>query len=330
MTIIRDESLDAYHARKGTVSNSRLKVFRESPLLYRKTFIDGTIARPDSKALRAGRAFDCLLFEGREAYHKQYASTPRFYPAEDEKTGETINKPWNGNANYCKAWLRSRGMYAQTVIDGNDAVAFEAMLQAITHHPLASLLFGMGEAQVTFRRASERFGLEVQVRPDWFSEQPIHLVDTMQRVVLTSNGLPWMLDLKTTADFGAWFDPLDPESPRAGKPVWDFGYHRQGGMAQWCAFQDVGRTAHFLLVVEKVEPFRVGVIQLDDAFLEIGWGEVEADLLRLKNCTTADKWPGSPEHLITLKPPQWLLDAAVRQSVAATDAGVPIGQQGAA
>lgn len=318
MTIVRNESLDTYHARKGTVSASRLKIFRESPLLYRKTFIDGTVPREDTRALIAGRAFDCLLFDGRDAYVKQYSVPPKTYPSDK---GE--DKAWTMQANYCKAWATAELMHGRQVVDKNDAVAFEAMLHSIRSHPLAAALLGQGEPQVTFRRSSERFGLEVQVRPDWYSEKPIERPD----LGLASNGLPYLLDLKTTADFSEWFDPLDPDSPRAGKPVHTYGYHRQGAMAQWCSFQDIGRTAHFLLVVEKSEPFRCGIVQLDDSYLELGWADVEADLLRLKNCHTTDVWPGSPGRVITLTPPQWLLDASVRQATASVDAGLPIGQQ---
>ncbi len=308
MSIHTDISLAAYH-KSAAVSSSKLSVFRDCPLLYRKTYIDGTVPREETKALTTGAAFDCLLFEGREAYQKQYVTRPRTYVNDD---GDT--KPWNGNANVCKSWEREQALYGRRVVDANDAVGFEAMLQSITHHPIAGPLIAAGKNQVTFRRTSDRFGMDLQVRPDQTGFEPITITDEKGDVLLTSDGAKWMNDLKTTEDFGDWWDALDPQSPRAGKPVTAYGYHRQGALAQYVAFQDIGKTAHFLTVIEKREPYRCAVIQLSNDFLEAGWLEVEGDLQRLRSCMTANVWPGSPGRVITLHPPQWLLDKANREA----------------
>lgn len=324
MTIVRDLHLDDYHA-SNHISHSKLSVFRRSPLLFKKTFIDKTVEREDTKALKTGRAFDCLLFEGREAYQAQYITTPKTYETED---GEV--KPWNGNANACKSWSRTQTLQGRTIIDRGDALAFEAMLQSALHHPIAGPLLKAGTNQVTFRRHSQKYGLDLQVRPDQTGFEPIVIRDESGNVLLESvdrEGKPcaWFNDAKTTEDFDDWIELTDPESPRAGKPVHAYGYHLQGSLAQYIGYQDIGETAHYLTVIEKREPFRTGVIRLNDEYMDLGMAQVDADLLRLRACMMANVWPGSPGRVITLAPPQWLLEKGNRMAVAAVDAGLPVG-----
>ncbi len=306
--LIRDEPMWFYHCQTA-VSSSKLSVFRDCPLLYKRMFLDGEITREKTAALNEGAGFDSLLFDGEDKFLQDYVCTPLTYT--DAKTAEV--KKWNGNANVCKDWTANQEAEGRTPLAKDAWQRFVSMRTAIKNHPLASALLSQGEPQVTIRRTAETFdNLQVQVRPDWISQKPIDFPN----LGLSSNGLPYLLDLKTTEDFGDWWDPIDPENPRQGSPVWRYGYHRQAGFAQWVAFQDIGRTAHFLLVVEKREPFRVGVICLSGDYLELGWDAVKGDLQRLTLCRAADVWPGSPQRVLTLSPALWLHDKAAREAVA--------------
>ncbi len=269
---------------------------------------------PRTRALVLGNAIDCLLFDGREVYARKHVMQPKTYMAADG-----TEKKWTNQSNTCKQWTQETILRGGVILTYDEAMMIEAMLLSLQRHPLVAALLAQGRPQVTFRRESERYGMQVQVRPDWFSEQPISRPD----LGLDSGGLPYLADLKSTEDFNLWFDVLDPESPRSGKPVTDFGYYRQAGMVQWVANQDVGRTAHYHIVVEKKQPYRVGVVQLTDEYLELGFNEVDADLQRLKACLTANVWPGSVTRVISLAPPQWLLDRGVRQAGASVDVGAP-------
>lgn len=300
-----------YHA-SSAVSNSKLGVFRKCPMLYKRTFLDQTVQRKSTKALDLGAGFDCALFDGDEKFAQDYICRPETYT--DDKG--TV-KPWHSGSNTCKAWLAQQESDGKTVLEKDALTRFQAMRQAIKAHPLASALLSQGEAQMTIRRHAEIFDLEVQVRPDWLSRKPIECPD----LGLSSGGLPYVVDLKTTEDFSDWYDYLDPSSQRSGSPVYKWGYHNQAGFCQWVAFQDIGKTAHFLLVVEKHEPFRVGVICLADDYLELGWDTVRGDLQRLAACKLTDQWPNSPQHVITLSPPNWLLEKGAREMVASADAG---------
>lgn len=304
--ILRNLPMDQYHDHDA-LSSSKLKVFRECPLLYKRMFLDRSIEQARTKALDEGCGFDALMFDGEAEFLQKYCCAPQTYP--NTKTGEP--SPWNMNANFCKAWVAAREAEGRTVLDDDAMTRFVLMRDAVRKNPMAAALLAQGEAQVSFRRKSEKFGgLEVQVRPDWYSEKPL----AVPELGLDTLGLPYLVDLKTTADFGDWFDPIDPSDPRNGSPVWKFGYHRQGGLAQWVCYQDIKQTAHFLLVVEKAEPFRVGIICLSNDYLELGWAACEADLNRLVACRTANVWPASPTGVLTLSPPQFLLDKGVREA----------------
>lgn len=304
--IIPNLPIEQYHAHEAQ-TNTKLKIFRESPLLYKRTFHDKVVTRATSEALKEGAGFDCLLFDGELDFQRKYVTKPPTYVNAD---GET--KPWNMGANVCKAWVAAREAEGRTVLEVDAWSRFVLMREAIRKNPLASALLSQGEPQLTFRMKSQKFGMEVQVRPDWFSKEPIERPE----LGLTSGGLPYMVDLKTTVDFGDWWDPIDPTDHRQSSPVWKFGYHRQGGFAQWVAHKDVGKTAHFLLISEKEEPFRVGIICLSGEYLDVGWAAVEGDLQRLKACRTANVWPGSPEGVLTINPPSWLLEKAAREAAA--------------
>jgi hypothetical protein len=163
---------------------------------------------------------------------------------------------------------------------------------------------------VTFRRDTERFGLTVQVRPDAYSQKPIDLPE----YGLTSGGLPFLWDLKTTETWDQLHDITDPASPLPGRYFYKYGIHRQGGMCQWVAFQDIGQTAIFHVVQERVEPFRTGIFVLSDDFLDLGWAAVEKDLLSLGACRTANVWPGSPTKVVHVVPEEFMLHKGLREA----------------
>lgn len=308
--IIFDEPMDAYHAHVA-ISNSKLKLFRKSPLLYKRVYLDKAAPRLATAAMNEGAAFDCMIFEGMAAFAARYAVKPEFYT--DEKTGES--KKWNGNANACKAWQAEQEANGRTLLAVDAHDRFALMMDAVKRHPIAAALLSQGLAQVSFRVDSEKFGLSLQCRPDWFSQQPIDTTVTISdgsQVSVTSNGLPYLVDLKKTANFDEWWSPLDVGNPRMGKPIWTYDVDRQAALAQWIIFQDLKQTAQFTLVVEDCEPYRVAIIQLSEDWLDAAWSDVQQDLVRLSACRTAGRWPGSPERVLTMTPPQWLLDRAAR------------------
>ncbi len=310
MTIIRSLAMREYHNHRA-ITNTKLKLFRRSPLLFHRVYNEKSYIIPTTRAMVMGRAIDTLLFDGREEFAKQYTTAPETYENDD---GDV--KPWHGSANYCKAWARMQAILGKDVLNLTETRSLEWMLNAVRSHPLASALLSQGEAQVTFRSVNETYGMEIQVRPDWFSDKPIISVD----LGLDTAGDPYICDLKSVVDFDKVISVLDPLNPRNGEPVYRLGMHRQAGMAQWVVAQDVGRTAHFLIFIERQQPYRVGVVILNGEYLDLGYEDTQADLRRLKSCQVANKWPGSVDRLITLAPPDWLLEKGAREHQANAEA----------
>lgn len=52
-----------YHDPDGTITHSRLEVFRKSPMLYKKTFLDQTVKPETTTAMLLGQVVHCLALE---------------------------------------------------------------------------------------------------------------------------------------------------------------------------------------------------------------------------------------------------------------------------
>ncbi len=289
--ILRNLDIDEYHAHQA-VSSSKLKTIRSKGFGdFKLRYIDRVLPKIDTKALLIGRAFDKKFFDGDEAFFREFSVKPEGLDL-TTKAG--------------RAWKEEN---PGPRISAEEYADFCAMENEIRAHPDAALLLSAGEPQVSIRRHSTQYGFEIQTRPDWLAITPPPGVQNK-----------YILDLKTTVDFSLWFDPFDPLAPFNGSPVWKFGYHKQAALAQWLAAQEeeIGKTDHFLLVVEKQLPYRVGVIQLDEEYLAIGWNSVQRDLMMLSRAYERDEWPSSPTGIIKLFPPAFLDQKEAREYDAAS------------
>ncbi len=310
MTCITTETIDQYHANQAS-SSSKITAFIDRGASYfAGRFVTRTIPAPaPTEALIDGNVFDCMVTEDARTYASRYVIKP-----EGVSLGTTQGKLWRSMMG-----LDVEGC-AKVIVPHAKHDNFLNMRSALYEHPIASLILDAPNQvkQATFRIRSEKYGQDLQVRPDFASTTPLPF----------SDGLAWSANLKTTADLNDWFDVDDPEGPRSCAPIYGWDYHRQASLDQFVLFQhpEFKQTMHFLVVVEKQIPHRVAVVQMTDDYLEAGFQVVDMNLRRIGECYRTGHWPKSPALLIRATPPQWLLDKAVRQSVAAVDAGIPVGQ----
>jgi len=289
--LILNESMDAYHAN-DCVSNSKLAVLEDGgPALYYGRFVSKTIPHPPAtEALILGCAFDTLITESREKFNACYVLKP---------------EGMNFTTKEGKQWKLDHCPDESKLVTWAQWQMFQKMEEALKSDPLfSSIIHSQMIAQATVRIPSTKFGVGVQSKPDWLSRVPCEF----------SHGKPYSVNLKTTLDFGDWFNDADPQSPQTGKPVYTHGYHRQAALDQWGLFycEEIGETAHFLLVIEKKEPYRVGWVELDDPYLEAGWTEAIIGFRRLQHCYTTGVWPKTLGGIRSLSPPKWLLDRSLR------------------
>jgi hypothetical protein len=80
-------------------------------------------------------------------------------------------------------------------------------------------------------------------------------------------------------------------------------------MAKVLGLQDMEPQMRFL-VVEKNEPFQCVIRDPDTQALDLGWREIEHDLLRLKGCFETSQWPGEPDLPRPVSLPEWKIRQA--------------------
>lgn len=297
--IIRNLPIEKYH-ESSALSNSKIgRYIEKGALWYKGAFIDKTIEQPDSKAFKKGRLFDAMVTGGQTAIDADYVLQP---PTYTNKKGET--KPWHNGADACKDWVADQEAAGKEVVTQKEWDKATAMLEAVLRHPLAKELLGLCDFQVSIRQKFAKWGVEIQARPDGLSRKPASV----------TRGKRFTLDVKTTADFMDWVNETDPDDIRQASPIYKFGYHRQGALDNClCSLEEeIGETVHLLLVVESEAPYRVGIFELTEAYLEAGWKEIERHGAKLAGYITSGQWPGSPAGVIAVQPPAWMVDREQR------------------
>lgn len=180
-------------------------------------------------------------------------------------------------------WLRNNA--ERVVLSQADWEALHAMRDKLFEHPAArALLTKRGRAEQSFYWVDLQTGELLRCRPDY----------------LTHCGI--VVDLKTTRD-------ASPDG--FASSIQNYRYDVQhpfylDGIAAAIEQGKLDRPAprSFVFVgQEKEPPYSVGVYWLDPEDVELGRLEYRADLARLAECRTADRWPGYGDdvQMISLK-----------------------------
>lgn len=282
--LILGEPASIYHGGDA-ISSSKLADMRIAgelcPLNFHVRHIAKTAPRKSAAHYDIGLAAHLAILEGAAAFDAGCVMEPPTYTNEK---GEV--KPWNNNANVCKAWYA--GCAGRIVLSSDEAALILAMQQAVAANPDAHALTSQGSAEVTFRKVIA--GLTLQCRVDkWHPAE--------------GDGVGKIVDLKTCNtieqferefyflryNFRAEFYRLvvcEVLAEMAGLPV-----------------SEIIPPEFAFVVVEKSVPHRVKVYTPDDESLEAGRREVHADLVALRECMNSGKWPSGTEgkHSIGLK-----------------------------
>lgn len=274
---IHGEAIADYHAT-DCVSHTKLECFRRRPALFKKTYIDKTIAREESRAFAIGSALHCMTLEG-DAFPDRYVVRP----AGIDRRTKDGKAQWE---TFCSANV------GKTILDGDEAAQVCAMDEAIWNHPIAQHLLTGGEAEVTWRAKANTLPHPLQCRTDYFNANGCEF----------SHGRPYVVDLKTV-------DSLDSEEFRNFERAFvSFGYHRQCGF-YLPLLQDCGVSCwdFYFLVVEKCEPFGCVVYQPNEDAVSRGLDETVSDLGRLAQCYKSGEWPNLPTDVQEIGLPEWYM-----------------------
>lgn len=302
--ILREASAD-YHGNDA-VSSSKLSDMRIAgelcPLNYYLRHVAKT-AEKKGVHFGFGIAAHLAILEGESAFDAGCVMEPPTYTNEK---GEV--KPWNNNANVCKAWYA--GAAGRVVLDRKEADLIATLALAIKGNPEAHALTSGGDPEVTFRK--EIAGMTLQCRADKWHPSGVESLGI---------STPAIVDLKTCNtieqferefyflryNFRAEFYRLVVSEVLAD-------------MAE-IPVAELSAPAFRFVVVEKSVPYRVRVYEPDAEALGAGRREVHADLLTLRECQASGKWPdGGAGGTKSIGLKTWQLaksDAANEQAFAA-------------
>lgn len=277
--ILFDEPIDAYHASEA-VSTSKLKVFRNSPALYRGRFITRTIAPPkETEAFFDGKAIETLGLDGREAWQDKYAVVPADAPDRPTEAMLNAKNPSAGSIARQRFWSAWDFDNAGKIAISSEKSDMVERINANLHsHPLIGPLLAACVKQVTFRLRGDLF--YVQVRPDGWCEEGCEL----------TKGEPVIVDLKTIQKLP------DDEPETISRQIAAFWYHGQAYIyreivASVLGWKDGIRPRFIFVFAEKEEPYRVKLAELDDVSLDVGFKQATETMDRLKQCYRLDEWP---------------------------------------
>lgn len=163
----------------------------------------------------------------------------------------------------------------------------QAMADALRRHPVASALLdpGRGKPEQSLFWTDDETGIWCRARLDWLPHR-----DSGRRLIIT--------DYKTAA-------AADPASIR--KAVANFGYHMQ---AAWYidGIHALGidpEPAFVFIFQEKVPPYLVTVVQLDDDAVAVGYARNMLAREIWRDCTQAGEWPGYSRDIELISLPSW-------------------------
>lgn len=285
-------SATTYHqpqrAKRGdsdfVMSRTELRAFAENP----HAWVQGELEIKPSGAMLFGSLVDAMLLD--PSALAQFAARPTTYT---DSKGAT--KPWNGNSNTCKDWLK------RAAAEGKQVVSEYAYKQA--------------EKAARLARENSAFGAmlsgaQTQVVLEWSyldAETGIE-VPLKAMVDLVPPAGAALIDLKTAMKA----DPRGFE-----KAVWQNGYYYQAGFYLWgwreCRDSDRSIFAWHVIETGGCSPdgvparksFTQGTYVCAADYAAIGIDHAKRDLARYARCLADGRWPEYTDKPKMIEAPKW-------------------------
>ena len=251
-----------------------------------------------------GRLFHLLCTEPDKA-KTDYIAIPPTYPSEKptgrgaKKVVEISEKPWTGNATYCKTWLQEQREAGRTPIRASgDAQSpgiaeAHAMADAVKAHPMLGRIIANGRAEVSVVWRDPLTGVLCKGRYDIWVPAAVVAVD-LKSARNARTEIYWSDAFKRGLHIqvAMYIDSLHALGKvPADKPVW------------------------FLIgAAEKAPPHLVNVFEIyddpgDDSYdwLDLGRKDYRSLLATYAQCLKTGVWPGYSEEPQSMMLPPWAL-----------------------
>lgn len=265
-----------YRAIKA-INCSGLKDFARSPLhFWERNLNPDREAESDSPALRLGSAVHCYVLEGANKYAMDFVVPPAF----NRRTNE-------GKAAAAEFEASLAGRDVMILEEKEDRLAKRIGDAVLAHEVAGNLVRGFeGAAEETIQWIDEETGVACKGRLD--------------RIV-TIDGQPWIVDLKTTED--ARPDEFAKSLARF-LYHWQAAFYLDGLRAAGCW----GDPAGFLfVVVEKKPPHAVAIYAASESTLLYGRQAYRDALRRYLVCAETNEWPGYSAEVKEIELPRWAI-----------------------
>lgn len=168
-------------------------------------------------------------------------------------------------------------------------VELNAMRDSLLFHPLASsaLEGALTERSVFWKDTTENGEVECKARPD----------------IITTEG--FIVDLKTCTD---------ARPDEFARSCWRYRYHVQSAFYQDGCTVALGSAPQgfIFFAIEKEPPYAVAAYLANEAMVDQGRREYQADLETYAACRALDKWPAYPADVTSLMLPVWAQDEETR------------------
>jgi hypothetical protein len=246
---------------KLRIGSSMLRMYRENPFLFYRTWISMEAPQPESTpAFQMGHAVEALVFGWPERV-------------------------------ICSEFETARGKAHQELVAANpgkcvmpipDYELAHAIAGEVLRDSTAQIVLSCGQAQMAGRIDMGEFYL--QCKHDWLIEKP-----TPEQSVLFGTGGAVVVDFKTTAAMRTGYSCFL-------RQVTNFGYIEQAALYQIIHHQITGEVpAWFWLVAEKEWPREVALFKADDDTMYEARARVKEDVKRLQNSFEEESWYNSSE-----------------------------------
>jgi hypothetical protein len=269
MSVIKQIPPEAYHADTEWISNSMLKVFRDSRRKFEGQFITKTLPAPRSKSMDIGTVAHAAILEPHII-----RDVCRAIPA------DVLSSNGARSGNKWKEWAEVNA--GKILLTANELTTIKGMFKSVYDHPRASqLLQSEGACEQSIFWECLETGLKRRCRVD-------KLVDG------------WgFVDVKTTHNV----------KPFAfSKTCVDYGYHQQAAFYSHGYEAAFGGEApsHAFIAVETEPPYLVRVYTLPERAVLEGERLIFEGLRQIRDCVDSGDWSDPQEHdVIELELPRY-------------------------
>lgn len=258
-----------YYAATDWLSHSDFKHFLKSPKAYQRYVLDG-IPFKRTSSMEFGSLVDAAVFHP-DGFGRGIVTIP----------DEVLS---GSGARHGHKWKEFAAANEGKILLKNGDNSLYNVLEALSDHAEAiGILEALGESQVAFRWESEVEGVALKRRA---------------KLDKLPTGLPFIADLKTTAD---------PSPASFASQIVSLGYHTQGVWYQDAVESKYGvRPPVLLVAAQNCEPFDVEVYELNAKFIELGRRRIDDNLPEFIACQKSGVWR-KPTHnrIIEIAPPYW-------------------------